>query len=175
MPNRGAILSLAVALLLTACGGSASGGHGASRAPAASVSQVRACSVFTAQDAAALLGGSVGNTVDTQPDSGSPDIYTSSCRYQMTDSPYRAVDVSIDHYESAASAKAFYTNEKQALRPKVPLQDVPGVGEDAYYVPGLGLHALRSPFILQIVVSGTATPADALGHLGTTIVGRMKG
>jgi hypothetical protein len=169
--SRGAgyLIGITAALLLAACGGtssagSASGGGATPAAPAPSAGHADFCSsVFTQQDAQALLGGPVD-----QPTPGQAE----ACQYNMTGPPFATAKAEVVRYSSPAAAHAAYTSARHG-----PLygdgQDVTGLGDAAVDAGPAGLLVLHGSLLLDLNTTQLDSSA-ALRQLAGTLVQRAS-
>jgi len=170
MPHKKTCLAaclLAGLLLLAACGSK----------PAAAVD---ACSLLTPTDAQGIMGGAVDAA--QHPVSGSATFAVSSCAYQLSGgTPLENVTliVSVSSNGQAATAQSAFTAGKagtQAAWGSAPV-DVPGLGDQAYWVAGSGnlLTILKGDAYLTLSASTQTgdAPTQALLDLAQVVIGRL--
>jgi hypothetical protein len=181
-PNLLLISSVAVsAVILAACGGSASGGatgsgsatRGASSpagvagtptSTAAAVGTVPAdpCTLITPQEASAALG----------VDAGTPSGNSAQCAYST---PTGAISVTDTQYPSGSTADASYTSTRGAAMGGVPgFQDVSGIGNRAFVTSSglMGFEKGSTVVLIQVLSSGDTTAAT-MTSLGQAAAGRV--
>ncbi len=126
----------------TAGGGSTAGGSG-----------LDLCSLISAADVEAILGGPADGPVD--------DSYADlwACSWTGTDNPMELLTISVYVHPDAATAREQYLVRTESLGGEV----VPNLGEEASYSDGYGLQVLSGRYDLSILNTGDDREASGIG------------
>jgi hypothetical protein len=172
---RSLVLPLALGLAVAGCGPSGGGGKSAP-APAAPVQRIDPCTLLTAADAQAALGGPVGQLMmtsvldDARNSSGDP----AQCGYGLEDDPSRTVRLEVRPMADAARAQGALDSARSVLAASG-VQDVPGLGDAAFWAGG-AIHQLhlRQGSTGIVVTCDPGPGKDALA-VAKTVAGRALG
>ena len=149
------LVSLTLAAILAGCGPSDSKAAKGAAAPA--VRQVDACTLFTEADAKAVLGEEevVEMTSFLSEAQGKKD--PAQCGYNAGSDPSKVVRIEVRRAAGADSAQAAFDSTRSLLAGSAP-QDVPGLGDGAFWVGGTlsQLHVRRGA--TQIIL--TSQPGE---------------
>ena len=182
--QRTAVIVMLLALFaLAGCGSSPTTAlAGSTSAPGGNVAPAGAdpCTLLTKADAESILGKPVGDA--THPVNGGANFEVSSCEYTVVGGTALDNSTLVYTYASGVDASltktAFDTGRAQAKASwNADPVDVPGLGDEAYWVGGAGnnIQVLKGAayFTLSASTNQGDTPPAAILALAKTILGRI--
>jgi hypothetical protein len=165
------IVLLLVGVVLTGCGGSATGASGKS-------GSIDACQLITKADAEAALGETV--KAPENPITGEGIAVVTSCKYTVAAAPsVNNVSLIVRRLDTAAASRKDFEQLKQDTVTKLNVtpEDVAGIGDGAIWIGGIynQLSVLHGKVQLLISVMGPqgATPDAAAKTLAAKALSRL--
>jgi hypothetical protein len=177
---RQVLPALALLAALAGCGPtSGTGGSGSAKgtaaSPAGSARQVDACTLFTAADAQAVLGEEEVVEMTSFLNEAQKTRDPAQCGYNAGSDPAKVVRLEVRRAASAESAQGAFDSTRSLLAGSAP-QDVPGLGDGAFWVGGSldQLHVRKGATQLIITSQTTSQPGEGKDPLAVAkgIAGR---
>jgi hypothetical protein len=158
--NRQVFLSLglvALTAITSGCGPTSDPKGGTS---AAAARQVDACTLFTAADAQAVLAEEEVVEMSSFLSEGQGKKDPSQCGYNAGSDPSKVVRIEVRRAASAEAVRSAFDSTRSLLAGSGP-QDVPGLGDGAFWVGGTlqQLHVRKGAAQL-IITSQTGQPGE---------------
>ena len=130
--SRQVFLSLALPALLAGCGPTSNPKATQTAAP---VRQVDACTLFTAADAQAVLAEEEVVEMSSFLSEGQKTKDPSQCGYNAGSDPSKVVRIEVRRAASPEAVQSAFDSTRSLLSGSAP-QDVPGLGDGAFWVGG---------------------------------------
>jgi hypothetical protein len=136
IPYRQVFLSLALAALAALVAGCGPGSDSRTgKGAAAPLRQVDACTLFTAADAQAVLAEEEVVEMSSFLSEGQGKRDPSQCGYNAGSDPTKVVRIEVRRAASAEAIQSAFDSTRSLLAGSAP-QDVPGLGDGAFWVGG---------------------------------------
>jgi hypothetical protein len=154
----------AIAVALAGCGPTSDSKAG--KSAAAPVRQVDACTLFTEADAKAVLAEEEVVEMSSFLSDGQKQKDPSQCGYNAGSDPSKIVRIEVRRAASPEAVQGAFDSTRSLLAGSAP-QDVPGLGDGAFWVGGTleQLHVRKGATQL-IITSQTSQPGEGKDPLG---------
>jgi hypothetical protein len=170
-----AALAATAAATLSGCGPTSGSKEG--KSAAAPVRQVDACTLFTEADAKAVLAEEEVVEMSSFLSDGQKQKDPSQCGYNAGSDPSKIVRIEVRRAASPEAVQGAFDSTRSLLAGSAP-QDVPGLGDGAFWVGGTleQLHVRKGATQL-IITSQTSQPGEGKDPLGIAkaIAGKALG